>query len=141
MTATAGYEVKGTTDDVTTCERCGREDLKSTVVLQDADGATAYLGTDCAAHVAGRTQQDIRDSAYRAGRYHAAAQQAAADAHRRATGGVYTVTFGASARRGLSAQGIHNQAAAIKRHAYSKPITVTLDGVDVTDQFPEFAAR
>src|SRR5690606_25085631 len=56
---TTNYRVKGTTEDVTRCELCGKEDLRKTVVLAvlDADGneeQVAYYGTDCAAKVTGR---------------------------------------------------------------------------------------
>ena len=37
------------TDDVTTCDCCGRTDLKRTVVLRSEDGAIRYHGTSCAA--------------------------------------------------------------------------------------------
>lgn len=53
------YRVLGTTDDVTTCEICGREELKGTIVLGvlDADGnveAEIYAGSSCGARAAGR---------------------------------------------------------------------------------------
>lgn len=53
-----GYAVRGTTDDVTTCQQCGRPELKGTVILAilDADGNTedvTYAGTTCAAKMAG----------------------------------------------------------------------------------------
>lgn len=54
------YRVLGTTDEVTTCEICGREELKGTIVLGvlDADGnveAEMYAGSSCGAKAAGRT--------------------------------------------------------------------------------------
>lgn len=66
------YRVRGTTDDVTACGWCGREDLKSTVIMEvlDADGSTGdviYAGSDCAATLAGRTQKAIRSESRRAG--------------------------------------------------------------------------
>ena len=41
-TAQAAYRVRGTTDDVTTCQICGKPELRGTVVLDilDADGNT-----------------------------------------------------------------------------------------------------
>jgi hypothetical protein len=59
------YKVKGTTGDVTTCELCGRDELKGTVVLQpldadgNADGDPCYFGTGCAAKAAGWTQRQV----------------------------------------------------------------------------------
>jgi len=62
MTTTTTYRVIGTTDDVTTCDVCGRPELKGTVAL-DADGDITYAGTTCAARLAGRTTRDIRSAA------------------------------------------------------------------------------
>lgn len=66
------YRVLGTTDEVTTCEICGREELKGTIVLGvlDADGnveAEMYAGSSCGAKAAGRTGRNaagkLRDEA------------------------------------------------------------------------------
>lgn len=51
------YAVRGTTDDVTTCQICGKPELKGTVILAilDADGNAedvTYAGTTCAAKAA-----------------------------------------------------------------------------------------
>lgn len=53
------YRVLGTTDAVTTCEICGRDELRGTIVLGvlDADGnveAEIYAGSSCGAKAAGR---------------------------------------------------------------------------------------
>lgn len=53
-TTTAGYQVKGITEDITTCDCCGRQDLMRTVCISilDADGnheAFTHYGTGCAA--------------------------------------------------------------------------------------------
>lgn len=59
------YRVAGTTDEVTNCELCGRDELKGTVVLEpiDADGngegVYCYFGSSCAAKAAGWTQREI----------------------------------------------------------------------------------
>lgn len=69
--APARYQARGTTDDVTTCGICGREDLKSTVILAiitpdgTCDGVT-YAGSECAAKLSGRPVKDIRAEAARA---------------------------------------------------------------------------
>jgi hypothetical protein len=52
------YRVLGTTDDVTACDICGREDLKSTVVLSGADGEL-YAGSDCASKLTGLRVSEV----------------------------------------------------------------------------------
>jgi len=53
------FSVKGSTSDITSCEVCGREDLRRTVILHQFDYETkdflsvVYAGTDCASRVAG----------------------------------------------------------------------------------------
>ena len=42
------YKILGITDEVTTCDCCGRSNLKCTVGLETPDGATVYYGRDCA---------------------------------------------------------------------------------------------
>lgn len=70
MTTTqiASYRVRGTTDDVTTCQICGKPELKGTVVLDilDADGNTedvTYAGTTCAAKITGSKATSIKNAA------------------------------------------------------------------------------
>lgn len=41
-------KILGISDEVTTCEACGKTNLKRTVVLQLAEG-TVHYGSDCAA--------------------------------------------------------------------------------------------
>lgn len=59
------FRVKFTTGDVTTCELCGRDDLRSTVMLAelDADGSetgdVCHYGSDCAARAAGWTAREL----------------------------------------------------------------------------------
>lgn len=48
------YRVVGVSDDVTTCECCGRFGLKRTVALMDRDGAVRHFGSQCAARALGR---------------------------------------------------------------------------------------
>jgi len=66
----ATYAVRGTTGDVTTCQICGKPELRGTVILAilDADGSTedvTYAGTTCAARAAGHgaTSAGIRKQA------------------------------------------------------------------------------
>lgn len=74
MTVTAmAFRVDGTTDDITTCNQCGREDLHTTVVMVhlDAEGnddGTSYMGSECAAQAAGWTQAKVRKLASAADR-------------------------------------------------------------------------
>lgn len=45
---TATYRILGINDDVTTCECCGKSNLKCTVVLTNGEGEV-HFGRDCAA--------------------------------------------------------------------------------------------
>jgi hypothetical protein len=59
------YKIKGTTNDVTTCELCGRPELKGTVMLApldvdgNEDGDVSYFGTSCAAKASGWTVREV----------------------------------------------------------------------------------
>lgn len=58
------FQVLGTTDEVTTCGLCGRDDLKSTVVLAPQDGGDpVFYGSDCGARAAGWTVREIERAA------------------------------------------------------------------------------
>ncbi|MEU1254842.1 hypothetical protein ABZ445_16340 [Streptomyces chartreusis] len=79
------YKVLGTTDDVTTCELCGKPELKGTVVLAplDEDGnpdGECYFGVSCAAKAAGWTQREVRAGIKTAKDEERARQQAERDA-------------------------------------------------------------
>ncbi|AER47602.1 hypothetical protein DS6A_48 [Mycobacterium phage DS6A] len=60
------FIVRGRTDEVTTCELCGREDLSHTIALEvlDADGngtgEVTYYGSECGARAAGWTAREFR---------------------------------------------------------------------------------
>ena len=54
-------EILGTTDEVTTCECCGRADLRRTVCLSDG----RHLGTECAARALSTTAAHVRNFALR----------------------------------------------------------------------------
>lgn len=68
------FRVRGTTDDITDCDLCGRAGLKSTVVLEllDAEGCgtgeLVYAGSDCGARATGWTQKRINAEARTADR-------------------------------------------------------------------------
>lgn len=76
------FRVKGTTDEVTECGLCGRQELKGTIMLAelDEDGTEigiVYYGASCGAKAAGWTTKDVRVKAK-------AADQAKRDADRAA---------------------------------------------------------
>jgi hypothetical protein len=61
---TAAYTFVGTTDDVTTCDCCGRSDLKGTVVLRPADGGDeVFFGSVCGARAQGWTVKEFNSAA------------------------------------------------------------------------------
>jgi hypothetical protein len=66
------YRVKGTTDESTECDLCGRVELKATVMLVplDADGnddgEVNYFGRSCAAKAAGWTVRELNANIKRA---------------------------------------------------------------------------
>jgi hypothetical protein len=79
-----GYRVLGTTDDVTTCECCGRADLKGTVALQwtlDGEdvGGPVFFGCVCAARAVGEPAKAIKAAAKSADDEKAARVQRARD--------------------------------------------------------------
>lgn len=80
------FRVIGSTDDVTQCDLCGRDELKGTVVLAelDADGIElgyCYYGSSCAANAAGMTLKNVHTQTRNADR---ARRQAEADERRQA---------------------------------------------------------
>jgi hypothetical protein len=86
-TATAAYRILGTTDEVTTCEHCGRDDLRGTVVLAALDdegddtGERIYFGSTCGAKAAGwTTARKFREAAENADRAKGVALRKARDA-------------------------------------------------------------
>lgn len=49
----------GLTDEVDTCDCCGKPDLKVTVVMDLGDGVIAYYGTTCAMRNTGKDRRTI----------------------------------------------------------------------------------
>jgi hypothetical protein len=49
------------TDEVDTCECCGRTDLKATVAMKLDDGGILYYGRTCAARNSGKDQRQIKE--------------------------------------------------------------------------------
>ena len=67
-TTDSRFAIRGTTDDVTTCECCGRSGLRKTVMLHplDADGnpdGLVYYGTSCAGKAMGIPGKRVADQA------------------------------------------------------------------------------
>jgi hypothetical protein len=58
----ASTKYLGTSDEVTTCDCCGRKNLKSTIALEVND-ETVYYGLTCAASALGRTAKEVRTGA------------------------------------------------------------------------------
>jgi hypothetical protein len=58
----------GTTDDVTTCDHCGKRNLKNTVALSIDEGEPVYYGVDCAARALSRSQKEVRSESRKADR-------------------------------------------------------------------------
>lgn len=50
----------GTDDSITTCDCCGRANLKFTVAIELDDGEVVHYGQVCAARNTGKTQKVIR---------------------------------------------------------------------------------
>ena len=78
------FRVLGTTDEVTECELCGRQELKGTVMLGILDDDSnveevVHYGSSCGAKAAGWTTKFVRDEAKAADKARRAAERAAAD--------------------------------------------------------------
>jgi len=70
----------GTSDEVTTCEHCGKRELKGTVALSIDDGEPVYFGATCAARALAMPVKVVRQETARADD----AREAAARAERQA---------------------------------------------------------
>lgn len=84
MHANDSVKFLGNSDDVTTCECCGRKNLKSTVALSINDGEAVYFGVTCAARALAMEAKLVRRASKAAdeAKYQAekTARQAKADA-------------------------------------------------------------
>lgn len=74
----------GTTDEVTTCDCCGKSGLKQTVALYFGEGDVLHYGVTCAARSLQTTAAEVRASARRADEEAYRAKCAAEDAKRQA---------------------------------------------------------
>lgn len=74
------FTIQGITDEVDTCDCCGRTKLKRTVALLNENGSEVFFGTECAAQALKLPATDVRKAARSA----QAARDAAASKARRA---------------------------------------------------------
>lgn len=81
---TTTYRFLGNTDEVDTCDCCGRTDLKSTVALEDEAGNVVHFGVVCAALATRTTAKDVRSAARKADEEKRAREAAARQAEFRA---------------------------------------------------------
>lgn len=73
----------GTTDDVTQCECCGRDELKSTVAISlDGESDPVFYGVVCAARALGTTAKVVRSETKAADEARAKAAREVADRKR-----------------------------------------------------------
>jgi hypothetical protein len=63
----SGWKIIRITDETTTCEVCGRVELKSTTLIECADGSQLWAGSSCAARKVGVKAAEMRGAikAYR----------------------------------------------------------------------------
>ena len=79
------YTYLGTSDEVTTCDCCGKSDLKSTVAISaDEQGETLYFGSTCAARALKVQVAEVKRGTAAADRAKEEARRAAQDALHRA---------------------------------------------------------
>jgi hypothetical protein len=83
--ATKQFKVLGTTDERTSCDCCGRANLKATVALEDIEtGDIVYFGSACGARAAGWPMKAWKSEVKAADDNRAAAERAAREAIARA---------------------------------------------------------
>lgn len=97
----------GTDDSVTTCDCCGRTELKSTVAIETAAGEVVHYGCVCAARALGRTTEEIK-----AGTAAADVEKVADQVNALALQVAFLVqaTWGEDAQNALRARGCHYMA-------------------------------
>jgi hypothetical protein len=52
------------TDEIDTCDCCGRTDLKATVAMKLSDGGILHYGRTCAARNSGKTSKQIKQEVF-----------------------------------------------------------------------------
>ena len=111
------------TDDVTTCDCCGRSGLKRTVLMRLDDESLVNYGTTCAARNTGKDQRQIKQEIYAA----AAAALADASWEYRTSPECrslrnYRTAYGSAVRAAMSEEesGLQEAASAAKRRIAAK---------------------
>lgn len=84
---TNAVEFLGTSDEVSTCDCCGKSNLKSTVAISIEGGEAVYYGVVCAARALNRSAKDVRAGTRSADK---AKQKAAEEAQRKAHHAAFT---------------------------------------------------
>lgn len=49
----------GVSDEITTCEHCGKQDLKRTIAIETEDGSIVHYGCDCAARALKQSSANV----------------------------------------------------------------------------------
>lgn len=58
----------GTTDEVTTCEVCGKKNLKKTIAVSIDESDPIYMGSECATRKLGRSLKEVNTEVRKAER-------------------------------------------------------------------------
>lgn len=144
------YRVAGTTDEVTNCELCGRDELKGTVVLEPLDaagngeGVFCYFGSSCAAKAAGWTQREITRRVKEAADAKRAAEKERRDAEHAAqmtfVRGWYLENYGtedaweAAKLAGTTAPRLSGRAMEAYRASMQEPVVTPVPTVEIPEQ-------
>ena len=109
------------TDTVTTCDCCGRANLKATVLMLRDDGGTAHYGRTCAARNSGKTSKQIQVEIY--------AEEARQQQRQR------KMQANAEALAAFNADDMNHSGLQIQRRNYHQ-----LGGAQVLGRFPDWLA-
>lgn len=109
------------TDTVTTCDCCGRANLKATVLMLRDDGGTAHYGRTCAARNSGKTSKQIQVEIY--------AEEARQQQRQR------KMQANAEALEAFNADDMNHSGLQIQRRNYHQ-----LGGAQVLGRFPDWLA-
>lgn len=109
------------TDTVTTCDCCGRANLKATVLMLREDGGTAHYGRTCAARNSGKTSKQIQVEIY--------AEEARQQQRQR------KMQANAEALAAFNADDMNHSGLQIQRRNYHQ-----LGGAQVLGRFPDWLA-
>jgi hypothetical protein len=116
----------GSADDVTTCDNCGKSELKGTVTLSIDGGEPVYYGSDCAARALGTKTKDVLSATRAADRARDAAEARVRDLAQKANGAPW---FAFLAERGkgndvftrIQSLGGHTKAAELYKASGQEP--------------------